>query len=180
MVHLIGLFLFPAARFRYRLLYPPLEENPRDAEYLPKLLFQLSISLPRQKPGLVHYGWLKQPTHPSSTQEYRPCPGPPAAPPYKAQIERIMPLALRPLSASITITRALAQRSMEQSRLGKRVITIPSELSGGQQQRVAIARALDLSPTVLLADEPTGNRGFAHVGRNRWRLFRKEPERRRP
>jgi putative ABC transport system ATP-binding protein len=66
-----------------------------------------------------------------------------------------LPLTYRGMASSERKQRVLT--ALERVGMSHRIKHYPSQLSGGQQQRVAVARALGGSPSILLADEPTGN-----------------------
>jgi putative ABC transport system ATP-binding protein len=81
-----------------------------------------------------------------------------------------LPLVYQHIGKPERLTRATDM--LEKVGLGHLVSSLPTRISGGQQQRVAIARALVTRPSLILADEPTGNLD-SHTGREIMELFQR-------
>lgn len=76
--------------------------------------------------------------------------------PRTSALKNVM-LPMRYAGIPLEERQQLAKKYLEMVGLGNRLDHTTSQLSGGQQQRVAIARGLAMNPSILLADEPTGN-----------------------
>jgi len=89
--------------------------------------------------------------------------------PRQTAVENVcLPLVYQSVPEHEALSRA--RQILEKVGMGDRGDHLPTELSGGQQQRVAIARALVGSPSIVLADEPTGALD-SHVGQEIMQLF---------
>lgn len=76
--------------------------------------------------------------------------------PYLTALENVL-LPLAPLKMTAAEKRSMANAALARVGLAGKEGRLPSRLSGGEQERVAIARAVVNRPTILFADEPTGN-----------------------
>jgi len=76
--------------------------------------------------------------------------------PYLTVLENVM-LPLTTVKMKVQKKREMAGLALERVGLASKSHRLPGEISGGEQERVAVARAVANEPTILLADEPTGN-----------------------